>query len=55
MYSRDNQTLIHRAVFLYNKLLAEFKGYHVKKLKKYASICVTENFANNNIPKDIVW
>ena len=54
MYFKDSQTLLHRAVFLYNKLPAEIKGYHVKKFKKYASIYVTENFANNNVPKNLI-
>ena len=47
-----SQTLIHRAVFLYNILPSEIKAFNPKKFKKYAAEHFLQNYANNNIPKN---
>ena len=47
-----SQTLIHRAVFLYNILPPEIKAFNPKKFKKYAAEHFLQNYANNNIPKN---
>ena len=49
-----SQTIIHRAVFLYNKLPAEIKAFNLKKFKKHAAEYFTKNYANNNIPKNAI-
>ena len=49
-----SQTLIHRAVFLYNKLPSEIKAFNLKKIKKYAAEYFIKNYANNNIPKNTI-
>ena len=52
--SKLSNTLIYRAVFLYNQLPAEIKGYHCKKFKKHAAQYWVSNYGNNLIPKNII-
>ena len=51
--AKHTQTLIYRAVFLYNKLPLEITGFYCKK-KKYASKLISKNFANNSVPKNVI-
>ena len=52
--NKNSQTLIYRAVFLYNLLPPEIKGLVPKKFKKQASDFIMKNFANNNIPRNVI-
>ena len=49
-----SQSLIYRAIYFYNQLPDIYRTYNTKKFKKYATDYITENFANNNIPKNEV-
>ena len=47
-----SQSLIFRAVFLYNQLPDIFCTYNIKIIKKYATEYIIEIYADNNIPKN---
>ena len=49
-----SQTLVYRAVYLYNLLPPEIKGIHVKRFKKLASEYFSKNFGNNVVPKNVI-
>ena len=47
-----SQSLLYRAIYLYNKLPDHFRTYNVKKFTKTIGSYILENFANNSIPKN---
>ena len=49
---RGNQSLIPRAIFLYNSLPDIFRTYNYKKFKKCSKKYIMENFQINCIPKN---
>ena len=51
--AKHSQTLIYRAVYLYNQLPSEIKGYHCKRFKKNAAQYLLSNYGNNLVPKNI--
>ena len=50
--AKHSQTLIYRAVYLYNLLHPEIKGFHRKRFKKHAAEYFSKNFGNNIVPKN---
>ena len=52
--AKHSQTLIYRAVYLYNQLPSEIKGYHCKRFKKNAAQYLSSNYGNNLVPKNII-
>ena len=50
--AKNSQTLIYRAVYLYNQLPSEIKGFHCKCFKKHAAEYISKNFGNNVVPKN---
>ena len=46
------QSIIPRAIFLYNKLPDDFRTYNCNKFKKQSNLFILDNFPNNHIPKN---
>ena len=50
--AKHSQTLLYRAVYLYNQLPPEITCFHCKQFKKPAAEYISKNFGNNLVPKD---
>ena len=52
--AKHSQTLLYRAVYLYNQLPPEITCFHCKQFKKPAAEYISKNFGNNLVPKNTI-